>query len=139
MKKKNFTKMFAVAALVATGVSNSFAQTNIGQDCGCPPFGSRPVEDLGSGTYSVQPGPLVTNEGDLIASTTVLTCDKTYRLSKKIYVPDGKTISIAAGTVIIGDDLNTAGAGGQASALIVMRGGKIFASGTANCPIVFTA
>jgi hypothetical protein len=136
MKKKNFTKMFAVAALVATGVSNSFAQTNIGQDCGCPPFGSRPVEDLGSATYSVQTG---ANEGDLTASTTVLTCDKTYRLSKKIYVPDGKTISIAAGTVIIGDDLNTLGVGGQASALIVMRGGKIFASGTANCPIVFTA
>ncbi len=134
MKKKNFSKMFAVAAIAAASVSNSFAQTNIGQDCGCPPFNLRPVVDLGLAPNSITSG---ANEGDLIATNTVLTCDKTYLLSKKIYVPDGKTITINPGTVILGKDVG--GVGGQASALVVTRGAKIIAAGTATCPIVFTA
>jgi hypothetical protein len=135
MKKKNFTKMFAVAAIAAASVSNSFAQDNIGADCGCPAFSARTtVVDLAS--LAVNGG---VNDGDLIATNTVLTCDKKYLLNKKIYVPDGKSITIAPGTVILGADVNDPVIGGNASALIVSRGGQIIAAGTATCPIVFTS
>ncbi len=58
-----------------------------------------------------------------------------YVLNGMIYVLDGGVLNIEAGTVVKakpGQDLNT-------SALLVTRGGKIFAYGTAANPIIFTA
>src|SRR5690606_34902579 len=59
----------------------------------------------------------------------------TYILKGKIYVNDGQTLTIEAGTVIKGQT----GQAEDASALIVARGGKIIANGTADDPIIFTA
>lgn len=103
-------------------------QNNLGADCGCPPVNTRPTIDLAT----------LATSGDLNATNTVLTCNNNYLLSQKIYVPDGKTLTINPGTVILGADLNAPGAG-VASSLIVARGGKIIASGTPTCQIVFTA
>jgi hypothetical protein len=74
-------------------------------------------------------------DGDLLANT-ILTCDKTYILDKKIYVPDGKVLTINPGTVVKGRFTAVAA---NVSALVVQRGGKIYASGTPDCQIVFTA
>ena len=135
---QNTQKMKKISTLLAGFILAGFgavtAQTNLGADCGCPPVGSRSTVDLGSAAYSVQGG---ANDGDLIASNTILTCDKIYLLPKKIYVPAGKTITIQPGTIVKGLDLNAPGAG-AASALIIERDAKIFASGTPTCPIVFT-
>jgi hypothetical protein len=63
------------------------------------------------------------------------TADNEYVLNGFVYVLDGATLNIAAGTVVKakpGVDANT-------SALIVTAGGKINASGTASAPIIFTA
>jgi hypothetical protein len=76
--------------------------------------------------------------GVLNATNTVLTCNNNYLIKEKIYVPDGKSITINPGTVILGRDLNAPGAG-VASALVIERGGQIIAAGTATCQIVFTA
>jgi hypothetical protein len=57
-------------------------------------------------------------------------------MDKKIYVPDGKSLSINPGVVIKARTFSTAD---SATSLIVNRGGKIFANGTENCQIVFTA
>jgi hypothetical protein len=135
LKKQKMKKISTlVAGFILAGFGAGLAQSNLGADCGCPPVASRPTVNLGDAAYSVQSG---ASEGDLIATNTILTCDKNWRLPKKIYVPAGKSITIQPGTVIKGDDLNAPGAG-AASALIVCRDAKIFASGTSTCPIVFT-
>ena len=66
----------------------------------------------------------------------MFSCEKTYILDKKIYVPAGKSLTINPGTVIKGRTYSTAD---SATALIVSRGGQIFAAGDADCQIVFTA
>ena len=63
------------------------------------------------------------------------TSDNEYVLSGFLYVEDGESLTIEAGTVVRG----MPGTGANASALIVARGGKIYAQGTAEKPIIFTA
>lgn len=65
------------------------------------------------------------------------TADNEYLMDGYVYVEDGETLTIEAGTVIRGKQDPTTG--DQETALIVARGGKIFAEGTADNPIVFTA
>ncbi|GIV57179.1 MAG: hypothetical protein KatS3mg042_0092 [Rhodothermaceae bacterium] len=72
-----------------------------------------------------------------IVGNVLWTSDKTYLLDGYVYVEDGDTLTIEAGTVIKGKADPTTG--DQASALIVARGGKLFAEGTAEAPIIFTA
>ncbi len=70
-----------------------------------------------------------------IDGTATWTADNTYVLSGFVFVEEGETLTIEPGTVIKGKP----GEGAQASALVVARGGKIFAEGTAEAPIIFTA
>ena len=51
-----------------------------------------------------------------------------------MFVNDGQALTIEPGTVIKG----MAGQGADAAALIVARGGQIYADGTETCPITFT-
>ena len=62
------------------------------------------------------------------------TKDKTYILDGLVFVNDGQTLNIEAGTIIKGKP----GEAENSSALIVARGGKIMAEGTAAEPIIFT-
>jgi len=66
--------------------------------------------------------------------TTTWTSDKQYLLDGFVFVNDGQTLTIEAGTVIRAGT----GQGENASALIVARGGKIIAAGTSVNPIIFT-
>lgn len=129
MKKKTITKLVA-AAIAVTSLSSGFAQTNLGASCGCPGVASRPTVLLS--TLATNGG---ANDGELLANT-LLTCDKTYILDKKIYVPNGKTLTINPGTLIKGRKYSTPD---SATTLTVEVGGKIFAAGTEDCQIVFTA
>lgn len=63
------------------------------------------------------------------------TSDNEYILNGFVFVENGETLTIEAGTVIRGER----GEGANASALIVARGGKIYANGTYHDPIIFTA
>lgn len=76
----------------------------------------------------------ITDKGDGIGDNT-LTSDKTWILNGLVFVNDGQTLTIEPGTLIKGKP----GTGENASALIVARGGKINAIGTAEKPIIFTA
>jgi hypothetical protein len=76
-----------------------------------------------------------------IQVTASISADTTWRRTNEyvlngfIYVLDGASLTIEAGTVVKakpGQDANT-------SCLIVTRGGKIFANGTPTQPIIFTA
>ena len=62
------------------------------------------------------------------------TADKEWVLDGLVFVNAGQTLTIEAGTVIKGKP----GEGVDASALIVARGGKINAVGTADNPIIMT-
>jgi hypothetical protein len=70
-----------------------------------------------------------------ITSSRTWTKNNTYILDGRVFVTDGVTLTIEAGTVIKGK----ARAAQDASALVIARGGKISASGTAAEPIIFTA
>ena len=67
--------------------------------------------------------------------TVTWTKDNEYLLEGFVFVNDGQTLTIEAGTVV----RFKSGQGENASALIVSRGGKIIASGSANEPIIFTS
>ncbi len=66
--------------------------------------------------------------------TTTWTNDNVYILDGFVFVNSGQELTIQAGTVIKG----MAGTGSEASALVVARGGKLFAEGNAEAPIIFT-
>lgn len=68
------------------------------------------------------------------SKTLKLTADRVWILDGFVFVQDGQTIEIEAGTVIKGRP----GQGGGASALVVSRGGKIMAEGTKDAPIIMT-
>lgn len=76
---------------------------------------------------------VVTDDGSGTGTVT-WTNDKSYLLDGFVFVNDGQTLTIEAGTVIRA----IIGQGENSSALIVARGGKIIAEGTAENPIIFT-
>lgn len=71
----------------------------------------------------------------IINANMTLSCSNLYLLSGKVYVTNGATLTIPGGTRIEGlynaDPIN-------ASALVITKGAKIEAQGTATCPIVFS-
>ncbi|MGN7202684.1 hypothetical protein ACTHQF_00310 [Pedobacter sp. SAFR-022] len=80
---------------------------------------------------TVYPATTETLEGTISANKT-LDASKVYLLKGFVYVTDGVTLTIPAGTIIRGDE-------GSKASLVVTRGGKIMAEGTASKPIVFTS
>ena len=75
---------------------------------------------------------------DLASGQTInWTNDNVYILDGLVYLDSLATLNIEAGTVIKGaSDITT---GDNTSALIITRGSQIFAEGTADEPIIFTA
>ena len=78
----------------------------------------------------IDPNELVL-QGTLLEDKT-LTKDKIWTLKGYVYVPDGVTLTIEEGTIIESDIA-------EKGALIIERGGKIMAEGTAQEPIIFTS
>jgi hypothetical protein len=64
------------------------------------------------------------------------TKDKVYLLDGLVFVESGSTLNIEAGTVV---KFTPRADVGNPSALVIARGAKIFANGTAQEPIIFTA
>lgn len=84
------------------------------------------VSDTPAGT-EVKSGFITTNE--------TWTADKIYELAGKVVVESGVTLTIEPGTIVKGRE----GSGTLASAIIISRGAKINAVGTASAPIIFTS
>jgi hypothetical protein len=66
--------------------------------------------------------------------TTRWTAEHIYRMHSKVFVRSGKILDIEAGTLVLADSRSD-----SATVLVVCRGGKILARGTAAQPIVFTS
>ena len=79
------------------------------------------------------PGTVVVTSN--ITSNTTWTAGTVYQLAGRITVTAGVTLTIEPGTIIKGE----AGTGANATALLVARGGKLNANGTATSPIIFTS
>jgi hypothetical protein len=72
--------------------------------------------------------------GSNITSNTTWETGKVYVLTGRITVTNGTTLTIQPGVIVKGE----VGTGANATALIVARGAKINAVGTASQPIIFT-
>ncbi|MCE7058101.1 hypothetical protein LZF95_25690 [Algoriphagus sp. AGSA1] len=86
------------------------------------------------------PDPVPTPDDDVlrvdsnITSNTTWETGKTYVLGGRIAVTSGNTLTIQPGVIVKGE----VGSGSNATALIIARGAKIDAQGTASSPIIFT-
>ena len=94
------------------------------------------ADEEGEGIVLIDEEGNTIDEGDGDENTVTWTSDYEYRLNGRVFVNEGQTLNIDAGTVIRGtgggDPLET-------GALVVARGGTINAVGTADDPIIFTA
>ncbi len=91
------------------------------------------VDGPASGTTTT-PSPTAENtilEGRIITNLT-LKAAYTYKLRGLVYVTSGAILTIEPGTKIVGEN-------GRNGCLIITRGAKIIADGTADKPIVFTS
>ena len=96
---------------------------------GCIQGNDKPEEDTDGST-----GSNVFVNGNITANTT-WTTGKVYVLSGRITVTAGTTLTIQPGVIVKGE----VGTGANASALVIARGAKINAAGTATQPIIFTS
>ena len=81
---------------------------------------------------------VIVRDGDLNGGETYnWTNDNCYLLDGFVFLEEGGTLNIQAGTVIRGKE--TTSTGDNASALIITRGATINAVGTEDQPIIFTA
>lgn len=109
--KNLFLTMLAVCALTFQSCSNDDETTSVVE---------APADKVVTGS---------------ITANTTWTADRIWIIDKKVVVGPGVTLTIEPGTIIKG----TFGTGANCSALIIARGGKINAVGTADKPIIFTA
>jgi hypothetical protein len=96
---------------------------------------------------------VATTSGTVKVNATVLTKnqrwtrDRVYILANNVIVPNGITLTIEPGTLIRAEKHSRGqGTGAEAAvtpadpgALVVARGGKLIAAGTADAPIIFTS
>ncbi len=81
---------------------------------------------------------IVVKDDSIQAGDTITwTANNEYVLDGLVYVEDGAVLYIEPGTIIKAKQ--TPSNGDNTSALIISRGGKIYAEGTATQPIIFTA
>lgn len=78
--------------------------------------------------------PRVVVESNITANAT-WSKNNIYELATRVTVVSGVTLTIEPGTVIKGQP----GTGANATALLIARGGRLIADGTANEPIIFTS
>ncbi len=76
---------------------------------------------------------------DDITTDQTWTSDNEYLLDGLIFVDSLATLTIQPGTVITAKEQSSITTGDGASALVVRRGGKLIADGTADQPIIFTS
>lgn len=87
-------------------------------------------------SFTMKSATIQVNDDSILPGQKVYwTSDNEYVMNGFVFVEDGAELHIEPGTVIKGKP----GSGAAASALIVAKGGKIFAEGTPTNPIIFTA
>ncbi|MDR4892961.1 MULTISPECIES: hypothetical protein [Chryseobacterium] len=115
-------KKFVLYSLMLGALVSTTACRNIEED------GPTIIQDGGNGNGNTENLIL----SGKITSSITLKANKIYKLRGLVYVTNGATLTIEPGTKIVGEaDKN--------GALIITRGSKIMAEGTAANPIIFTS
>ncbi|MGG7469191.1 hypothetical protein [Chryseobacterium arthrosphaerae] len=115
-------KKFVLYSLMLGALVSTTACRNIEED------GPTIIQDGGNGNGNTENLIL----SGKITSNLTLKANKIYKLRGLVYVTNGATLTIEPGTKIVGEaDKN--------GALIITRGSKIMAEGTAANPIIFTS
>ena len=112
--KKSILALFALATLGLTSCSS---------------------DDDNNGGSTPTPNENVVSVTGSIEGQQTWTSDNIYQLNQKVVVQDGAILTIEPGTIIKG----SSGTGSLASALVIARGGKLMAEGTASQPIIMTS
>ncbi len=86
----------------------------------------------GTATVAMTVGKETVTVDATITANTTWSASKYYLLKGNVYVQSGAELTIEPGTIIFGDKVTK-------GALIISRGAKIHAKGTAAAPIVFTS
>lgn len=133
MKKMKLSTFAFVALIGATSVMSTSCKKKGCTDPEAINYDADAKKDDNSCTYDAPQG-TVTKSG-IITSNETWTANNIYLLEGKVYVASGATLTIEPGTIIKGK----VGQESLASALIIARGGKINAVGTAENPIIFTS
>ena len=94
---------------------------------------------FGAGTAAAQDGDGEERVTDDITADVTWTSDTVYFLDGLVFVNEGATLTIEAGTVVKGIAQGDITTNEGASALIIRRGAQINAVGAADNPIIFTA
>ena len=128
--KKTLTLVAAASALT---LSFSSCQKKGCTDPTALNYSESAKKDDGSCVYAPAENEVVVTEN--VTANTTWTADKIWILGSRIAVTSGVTLTIEPGTIIKGQ----AGTGANATALIIARGAKINAVGTAAAPIIFTS
>ncbi len=95
----------------------------------CSSDDDAPITGGGNGNGNGE-NELIVLEGNL--SSRTLTKNEKYLIKGQVFVREGQTLTIEPGTVILGDKATK-------GTLVIDRGGKLIAEGTANEPIVMTS
>lgn len=128
--KKTLTIVAAASALT---LSFSSCQKKGCTDPTALNYSETAKKDDGSCVYAPAENEVVITAN--ITSNTTWTNDKIWILGSRVSVTSGATLTIEPGTIIKGQ----AGTGANATALVIARGAKINAVGTATSPIIFTS
>jgi hypothetical protein len=131
--KKMKKTLTLVAAASALTLSFSSCQRKGCTDPTALNYSESAKKDDGSCVYAPAENEVVVTEN--VTANTTWTADKIWILGSRIAVTSGVTLTIEPGTIIKGQ----AGTGANATALIIARGAKINAVGTAAAPIIFTS
>jgi len=127
---------------VATVTSATYTDTALVAETSYK-FRVRALRGTEQGPYSTEATaltgdrPVVQVSADITSNTT-WTNTNVYQLTKIVSVANGATLTIQAGTKIIGGTITT-GQAPPVTALMVLRGSRLNAVGTASQPIVFTS
>jgi hypothetical protein len=103
--------------------------------CSYTTYGRVTSKEKGNGKSSVNSAFAIIPLASVISVNTTLTANNTYLLIGKVVVKNNAVLTIEAGTRILGIFKANAT---ESSALIITRGSKIVANGTAARPIIFT-
>lgn len=132
--KKIYLSLLAIAIVTSFSAQDAF--WNVTNYRGAFPItDNTPATDWTSGWSNFDaentnyPATITTVSTDILTNTT---WSGVVLLQNKVYVKNNSTLTILPGTIIRGDKVT------QAS-LIVTRGAKIYANGTAANPVVFTS